>query len=30
MSLDALRSAVPDYAADLRRNLDSVLGDSGL
>jgi alkyl hydroperoxide reductase subunit D len=30
MSLDSLRSAIPDYAKDLRRNLDAVLGDSGL
>ncbi|MFI7504393.1 alkyl hydroperoxide reductase [Streptomyces sp. NPDC049687] len=30
MSLDALRSAVPDYARDLRLNLDSVIGNSGL
>ncbi|UUU24683.1 carboxymuconolactone decarboxylase family protein [Streptomyces sp. DSM 40750] len=30
MSLDALRSAIPDYARDLRRNLGSVLDDSGL
>ncbi|MER6156196.1 alkyl hydroperoxide reductase [Streptomyces sp. NPDC001868] len=30
MSLDSLRSAIPDYAKDLRRNLDSVLGDSEL
>ncbi|MGW0845390.1 carboxymuconolactone decarboxylase family protein [Streptomyces sp. NPDC002787] len=30
MSLDTLRSAIPDYARDLRRNLDAVLGDSGL
>ncbi|UUU31179.1 carboxymuconolactone decarboxylase family protein [Streptomyces sp. CA-210063] len=30
MSLDALKSAIPDYARDLRLNLDSVLGDSGL
>ncbi|MBZ3903521.1 carboxymuconolactone decarboxylase family protein [Streptomyces griseiscabiei] len=30
MSLDALRSVIPDYAKDLRRNLDAVLGDSSL
>ncbi|MDX3516699.1 carboxymuconolactone decarboxylase family protein [Streptomyces scabiei] len=30
MPLDTLRSAIPDYAGDLRRNLDAVLGDSGL
>ncbi|KFF99800.1 carboxymuconolactone decarboxylase family protein [Streptomyces europaeiscabiei] len=30
MSLDTLMSAIPDYAKDLRRNLDSVLGDSAL
>ena len=30
MSLDALKSAVPDYAKDLRRNLDAVIGDSAL
>lgn len=30
MSLHALRAAVPDYAHDLRRNLDSVIGDSPL
>ncbi len=30
MSLDTLRSLIPDYAKDLRRNLDAVLGDSGL
>lgn len=30
MSLDALRSAIPDYARDLRLNLGSVIGDSGL
>ncbi|MFE7837621.1 carboxymuconolactone decarboxylase family protein [Streptomyces sp. NPDC057474] len=30
MSLDALKSAIPDYAKDLRRNLGSVIGDSGL
>ncbi|WP_460069019.1 carboxymuconolactone decarboxylase family protein [Streptomyces sp. YKOK-I1] len=30
MSLDALKSALPDYAEDLRRNLDSVIGDTVL
>ncbi|EKX65558.1 carboxymuconolactone decarboxylase family protein [Streptomyces ipomoeae] len=30
MSLDALKSAIPDYARDLRRNLDVVIGDSPL
>ncbi len=30
MSLDALKSAIPDYARDLRLNLGSVIGDSGL
>ncbi|MDX3641553.1 carboxymuconolactone decarboxylase family protein [Streptomyces sp. MB09-02B] len=30
MSLDTLRSLIPDYAGDLRRNLDAVLGDSRL
>ncbi|WP_371577213.1 alkyl hydroperoxide reductase [Streptomyces sp. NBC_01314] len=30
MSLDSLRSAIPDYAKDLRRNLEFVLGDSKL
>jgi alkyl hydroperoxide reductase subunit D len=30
MSLDALKSAVPDYAKDLRLNLGSVIGDSDL
>ncbi|MDX3708388.1 carboxymuconolactone decarboxylase family protein [Streptomyces europaeiscabiei] len=30
MSLDTLMSAIPDYAKGLRRNLDSVLGDSAL
>ncbi|MFJ8109666.1 alkyl hydroperoxide reductase [Streptomyces sp. NPDC096132] len=30
MSLDALKSAVPEYAKDLRHNLGSVVGDSDL
>ncbi|MFI6690586.1 carboxymuconolactone decarboxylase family protein [Streptomyces sp. NPDC050433] len=30
MSLDALKAAVPDYAKDLRRNLDAVVEHSGL
>ncbi|SES13373.1 alkyl hydroperoxide reductase subunit D [Streptomyces sp. yr375] len=30
MSLDALKSAMPDYAKDLRLNLGSVIGESGL
>ncbi|WP_221347669.1 alkyl hydroperoxide reductase [Streptomyces beigongshangae] len=30
MSLDALKSAIPDYAKDLRLNLGSVIGDSAL
>jgi alkyl hydroperoxide reductase subunit D len=30
MSLDALKSAIPDYARDLRLNLGSVIGDSRL
>lgn len=30
MSLDTLRSSLPDYARDLRLNLDSVIGGSGL
>ncbi|MEU1517345.1 carboxymuconolactone decarboxylase family protein [Streptomyces sp. NPDC005811] len=30
MSLDALKSALPDYAEDLRRNLDSAIGDTAL
>lgn len=30
MSLDALKSAIPDYAKDLRLNLGSVIGNSGL
>ena len=30
MALDELKSAVPDYAKDLRRNLSSVIGYSGL
>jgi len=30
MSLDALKSAIPDYAKDLRLNLGSVIGGSGL
>jgi alkyl hydroperoxide reductase subunit D len=30
MSLEALKSAIPDYAEDLRRNLDSVVDHSGL
>ncbi|MGW0582735.1 alkyl hydroperoxide reductase [Streptomyces sp. NPDC002920] len=30
MSLDALKSAIPDYAKDLRRNLDSVVDGSRL
>ncbi|MDQ1036406.1 alkyl hydroperoxide reductase subunit D [Streptomyces sp. V3I8] len=30
MSLDTLRSALPDYAKDLRLNLDSVIGNSPL
>ena len=30
MSLDTLRSLIPEYAGDLRRNLDAVLGDSRL
>ncbi|MEV0225490.1 alkyl hydroperoxide reductase [Streptomyces sp. NPDC050704] len=30
MSLDALKSAIPDYAKDLRLNLGSVIGDSEL
>ncbi|MFF4524476.1 alkyl hydroperoxide reductase [Streptomyces bluensis] len=30
MSLDSLKSAVPDYAKDLRLNLGSVIGDSPL
>ncbi|HEY8982816.1 MAG TPA: alkyl hydroperoxide reductase [Streptomyces sp.] len=30
MSLDALKSAIPDYAKDLRLNLSSVIANSGL
>jgi alkyl hydroperoxide reductase subunit D len=30
MALEVLKSAIPDYAKDLRRNLDSVIGDSPL
>lgn len=30
MSLDSLMSAIPDYAQDLRRNLESVIGGSVL
>ena len=30
MSLDTLKSAIPDYAKDLRHNLGSVIGDSEL
>jgi alkyl hydroperoxide reductase subunit D len=30
MSLETLKSAVPDYAKDLRLNLGSVIGDSAL
>jgi len=30
VSLDALKSAIPDYAKDLRLNLGSVIGNSGL
>ncbi|WP_314411014.1 alkyl hydroperoxide reductase [Streptomyces sp. DSM 40484] len=30
MSLDALKAAIPEYAKDLRLNLGSVIGDSGL
>ncbi|GGL77182.1 alkyl hydroperoxide reductase AhpD [Streptomyces fumigatiscleroticus] len=30
MSLDSLKSALPDYAKDLRLNLDAVIGRSGL
>ncbi|MFE5186888.1 carboxymuconolactone decarboxylase family protein [Streptomyces sp. NPDC056628] len=30
MSLDSLKSRLPGYADDLRRNLDAVLGRSGL
>lgn len=30
MSLDSLKSSVPDYAKDLSRNLESVIGGSGL
>lgn len=30
MSLDTLRFLIPEYAGDLRRNLDAVLGDSRL
>lgn len=30
MSLDALKAAVPDYAQDLRRNLDAVVEHGGL
>lgn len=30
MSLDALKAAVPDYARDLRRNLDAVVEHGGL
>ncbi|TPQ22264.1 alkyl hydroperoxide reductase [Streptomyces sporangiiformans] len=30
MALDELKSAIPDYAKDLRLNLGSVIGDSGL
>ncbi|OII63873.1 alkyl hydroperoxide reductase [Streptomyces sp. CC53] len=30
MSLDALKSAIPDYAKDLRLNLGSVIGNSDL
>ncbi|WP_200304311.1 alkyl hydroperoxide reductase [Streptomyces adelaidensis] len=30
MSLDALKSALPEYAKDLRRNLGSVIDESGL
>jgi len=29
-SLDSLKSRIPDYARDLRRNLGSVIDDSGL
>ncbi|GAA3806924.1 carboxymuconolactone decarboxylase family protein [Streptomyces phyllanthi] len=30
MSLDSLKASIPDYAVDLRRNLDAVTGGSGL
>lgn len=30
MSLDSLTASLPDYAEDLRRNLDAVIGDSPL
>ncbi|GGY90640.1 carboxymuconolactone decarboxylase family protein [Streptomyces poonensis] len=30
MSLDSLKASLPDYAGDLRRNLDTVIGDSAL
>jgi alkyl hydroperoxide reductase subunit D len=30
MSLDSLKSSLPDYAEDLRLNLESVIGGSGL
>ncbi len=30
MSLDSLKAAIPDYAVDLRRNLDAVIGGSPL
>ncbi|MFE9613697.1 carboxymuconolactone decarboxylase family protein [Streptomyces sp. NPDC006012] len=30
MSLDSLKARIPDYAQDLRRNLDTVVGGSGL
>ncbi|WP_405612926.1 carboxymuconolactone decarboxylase family protein [Streptomyces sp. NBC_01511] len=30
MSLDALKASVPDYARDLRRNLDAILDHGGL
>ena len=29
MSLSDLRNRIPDYARDLKLNLDSVLGESG-
>ena len=29
MSLNALKASIPDYAKDIRLNLDSVLGESG-
>lgn len=30
MSLDSLKSRIPDYAKDLKLNLGSVIGNSGL